>query len=918
MSDLRSERYRVSKSIVNVALDLPVEQRASYVDQQCGDDEELRREAHWLLQSLEAEDNAFLGHDPLQMIEPDPDDIVPAQTPHDYKIVRRLDEGGHGVVFLAERSAGDVRQQVALKLLNFAGQLSPNRQARFRAEAQILAKLGHPNIAHLIDVGTFATGRPFIAMEFVDGVPITRYCEAHALKVRERIELFMRVCDAVAYAHQHLIIHRDLKPANILVTEAGEPKLLDFGIARLLGDQTDIAMPVTEEGQHMLTPTYASPEQIRGDPLTTVSDVYSLGVLLYELLAGVPPFVPEGDDSFGLSRRVCEIEPLRPSRRTTTTSRGGPTSDRASSLSPISPDLDAITLKALRKRPEDRYDSVTAFVSDLQRYLARRPVVARKGHLSYRARRYVERNRWPVAAASTFALLVIAFAVNREFELQRTQLERDKAQQIADFMVTLFEQADPSQTRGESVTVREMLDRGAMQLESRTQLDPRLKASMLEGIGRAYSGLALPKQAMPALTSALALYPATSATSHERAGLMIKMGEVASQDGEYHDAIGHYQNALRTLGRDDGDLSAQARIGVLHNQILLAEGSMTAVIAELKEEIELLERQGTSNDLLPSAYKALGQAYQSQGDARAAASVLGQAIDEASRSDGPDAPYVIDLRSLHGKALVAVDPARAVEVLRTVVEDHARVIGRDTMGYALRLNDLAVAMDEAGQVAGSLDMFEKARQTARRAGGAEDRYYLQLTDNLAMKLVENGRQPEAEAMLQDTIPILAKHQATGIERLVYAHALYVLGAAQERRHDADAERTYMDAEKALGPNGPDGYLNVYEAILYRLTDTRVRLKRYEQARSSLEKLKLIERQLPQSKRKSRLLTIDLLLAEARYVQAADQAAKAFSAERDASGRCSEEGERMREQYAQAMGAGAKSGAAALPACAGRS
>lgn len=930
MASQRSDRYLEAKAIVHAVLELPTAERAAFVDQRCGEDPALCEEVRWLWQTIEGDDSPFLDHDPLLALDPDADEVVQVRTPHHYRIVRRFGEGGQGVVFLADRSDGIYHQKVALKLLHVTGQLSPSRMSRFLTEGQILAQLNHPNIAHLIDAGNLPGERPFLAMEFVDGLPITAYCTERKLGVEQRIQLYLKVCAAVGYAHQQLIIHRDLKPANILVTDEGEPKLLDFGIARLLTAQDAAAAPATEDGQRLLTPTHASPEQIRGEKLSTVSDVYSLGILLYELLAGKPPFTSDSGDAMQLNYDICETEPTRPSRSIIVAKSAFAVPLRKplwrrwlSKRQRISPDLDAITLKALRKRPQDRYESVHALISDLKRYLSHRPVLARRGRFSYFARRYLQRNRWAVAAAVTFAVLVIGFAANRQFELRRTQLERDKAQQLANFMSDLFRDADPSQSRGATITVREMLDRGARETMARDRIDPRLKASMLVSIGKAYSGLGLSRDAIPPLASALRLYKRSEASPEEQGDALIQLGQVYSQTGDYKTAIAHYDAAVALLRSVAGDHTAmidRAQIERAMDRVQLADAPLSPLIADLKDRIHALEiRPSPPDELLPLAYETLGVAYASSGDDTAAAAALERAVKGAIAQGGTDSPLAIDLRAKYAKALEPINPAQAATLLQAALADYVRVVGEHNMNYAIRLNDLAVALGDSGQKERSIAIYNKARGIARTVAGPTDRYYLQLTGNLAMQLIEQDRKAEAVGILQETLPVLASRVDTGIDRLVYAHALYALGAAWQGRDEAQAEHYFLQAEHVLGPAGPAGYFNVYEAILDRLTQTRIRLGHYQDAEQSLAKLKNVERtQPPSPDPRSRGLQIDLMLAYKRYREAAQLAAAGFAATRGPDGKCSAQALHLREQYTTAIRMQADKKAdpdAPLPLCA---
>ncbi|HXI03503.1 MAG TPA: protein kinase, partial [Candidatus Saccharimonadales bacterium] len=368
---------------------LPEEKRGAFLDRSCAGDPDLRAEVESLLHH-DAEDGEL-----LKAIESAASDLVEDEAPPagsegarigPYRLIRRLGTGGMATVWLAVRDDDEYRKEVAIKLMHVEG--SPALHARFLAERQILATLDHPNIARLLDGGTTDTGVPYVVMEHVEGRPIDTFCNEQGLGIRERIELFRSVCAAVQYAHRNLVVHRDIKPGNILVTPDGTPKLLDFGIAKLLGPEAAASLTATSE--RVLTPRYASPEQIRGEAISTASDVYSMGVLLYELFTGVSPYGREHTDPIQLADAICRMEPAMPSAATD----GGESWSRQ-----LRGDLDNVVAMALRKEPHRRYSSVEELSEDLHRHMIRVPVRARPATVRYRLGRFVSRNRLPVAAA---------------------------------------------------------------------------------------------------------------------------------------------------------------------------------------------------------------------------------------------------------------------------------------------------------------------------------------------------------------------------------------------------------------------------------------------------------------------------------------------------------------------------------------
>jgi len=447
------ERWHEIKDKLDAVLKLAPEQRPAYLDQVSTADPELRRELESLIASHEQAGTDFLNVPPPQAaadpiapnnLNPDHREPMIGRRLGTYEIVEQIGAGGMGEVYRAIRADDQYRKQVAIKLLR-AGQNSDFVIRRFKNERQILASLDHPNIARLLDGGTTEEGVPYFVMELIEGQPITEYCDSRNLPIVERLKRFTSVCSAVQYAHQRLIVHRDIKPSNILVTHEGMPKLLDFGIAKIVDTDSGTG-PATLTIFRALTPGYASPEQVKGEPITTVSDVYALGVVLYELLTGQHPYSAPGSTPHQIARAVCEVDPEKPStvvRRTEgSPSPGGRTTVRSGTTVPLgessadrlskrlSGDLDNIVLMALRKEPERRYASVDKFAEDLRRHLANLPVFARKDTAGYRISKFVARHKAGVAAtaAAIIILIVGIVATLREAQIAREQASIARSQ----------------------------------------------------------------------------------------------------------------------------------------------------------------------------------------------------------------------------------------------------------------------------------------------------------------------------------------------------------------------------------------------------------------------------------------------------------------------------------------------------------
>lgn len=487
MKGLHWERV---EEIFGKAMHLMPEQRQEYLDEACGVRTELRRQVEALLRADQTadgflEDIAEFAHfsalaAPLEM----------GKRLGAYRVVRRIGEGGMGTVYLAERDDATFTRRVAIKVLR-QGTESASAMQRLERERQILADLDHPGIARLLDGGTTAAGLPYVVMEYVDGEPIDRACRRLELGPTERVGLMLSVCEAVTAAHRQLVVHRDLKPSNILIDTEGQTKLLDFGIAKLL-ENNELGAPLeaTESWDRRLTPSYASPEQLRGERITVATDVYLLGVVLYNLLAGEPPYRFEGESLIDIERRVTTQMPKPPS-----------------ALAPgLDGDLDAIVLKALRSDPADRYGSVEAMAEDLRRYRAGLPVMAQQGTFRYLAGKFLQRHWLALGILTTFLLLVAGFGLFTA--MQGRQIERTLGRLVAveGFVVDLFEAADPYVAQDRRILVQEVLERGERQLELGEGLEPGSRGLLHALFGRISLHLGQVDKARSHLKAALTAY----------------------------------------------------------------------------------------------------------------------------------------------------------------------------------------------------------------------------------------------------------------------------------------------------------------------------------------------------------------------------------------------------------------------------
>src|SRR5262245_8366923 len=468
--------------IFGEALERPAAERRAFLDAACASAPELRAEAESLLAAHEqaggfldeidtAREAALLD----ATAEPEPPE---GRRVGPYRLLREVGRGGMGVVYLAERVEGGFEQRAAIKLVK-RGMDTDAILRRFLRERQILAGLEHASVARLLDGGVTDDGHPYFAMEYVDGEPLTVYCENRQLGIEARLRLFEEACRAVQHAHGKLVVHRDLKPSNMLVTGEGRLKLLDFEIAKLLTEDDDAtAITLTQVGTRVLTPDYAAPEQVRGEPVTTATDVYALGVVLYELLAGRLPHGGERRSLGEMARAICEEEPRAPSMAAAAQPR------RARELRG---DLDTVVLKALSKEPSRRYASAEALAEDIRRFLSGHPVRARRDTVGYVVTKFVRRHKVGVAAATVAVLSLLLGLAGTAWqaavaarERDRARLEAERAEKVKEFLVGLFKASDPAESTGEAITARELMDRGAERIEKELAGHPSLQAELFE------------------------------------------------------------------------------------------------------------------------------------------------------------------------------------------------------------------------------------------------------------------------------------------------------------------------------------------------------------------------------------------------------------------------------------------------------
>ncbi len=734
-----AERWRQVRSILEGVLARTGSERQAALERGCGDDAELRQEVESL---VAAHDTAgtFIDRpiatlsDPEEEVGESVGEVVGA-----YRLDRLLARGGMGTVYLANRADGDFCQRVALKILK-RGMDTDEIVRRFAAERQILADLEHPYIARLIDGGSTPGGRPFLVMEYVDGEPIDHYCDTRKLSIRARIRLFLAVCRAVHYAHQHLIVHRDLKPSNILVQANGEPKLLDFGIAKILAPQPfPCTVPVTAPGFAPLTPEYASPEQVLGERITTASDVYSLGVLLYRLLTGQGPYGRTGRGPGQIIKAVCEAPAEKPShvavgRLIDTTDHGRAAALEAASAArgcdprklgrQLAGDLDTILLGALRKEPERRYATVISLSQDLEQYLAGRPISARRESLGYQLGKLIGRHK--VAACGVTIAAVALLTLVSALWHQRSQLlhEQHVSTQVTEFLVELFRAPDPFEGSGEQTTVRSVLQGGVERLEHDLANAPEVRSELLEALGRSYLNLALYDESRTLLQDAYELRRELYGENRlEVAASLHLLGDLEVQTGRFAAAEERYRQALE-LRRATLDKTDPAILESLHGlAVALDELDQRKPAEDAYREALVLARQAGRPLDLARLLDHFSDFLREADDYDGARKIAQEALEIHRQHWGPEHPAVAD--GLNHLALIEKhsDPQRAESYLLQAESIQRRAFTRPHAHLALTLTNLGNLMSEAGRLEDAEKRFREAASIqAEVYGGPHPRW----------------------------------------------------------------------------------------------------------------------------------------------------------------------------------------------------
>jgi serine/threonine-protein kinase len=741
------ERWEHLQRLFYEASVMETPERQAFLDSECAGDPGLRLQVESLI--LSSDETAPMGIiDSLRLLAASAIAITAGERIGNYEVIRELGRGGMGSVFLAVRADDQYRKQVAIKLMNMAI-AGPEMQARFRAERQILADLDHRNIARMLDGGATPSGLPYVVMEYIDGSPIDVWCRDKGLGEDERLRLFRQLCDAVIYAHRNLIIHRDLKPANVLVGRDGAPKLLDFGIAKLVNEEAGI----TRVHERLLTPEYASPEQVRGEAISTASDVYSLGVVLCELLTG--------------HRLPAELK---------------------------NADLDNIVAMATRPEPQRRYASVDQFSEDIRRYLAGLPVMAREDTWGYRSGKFVRRHKWSVAAGVAFVLLVMAFGAGMALLAKRANEERRNAEQVTQFLIDSFKLADRSGTQGRTLTAQEVLDRGSERVFRQLADQPVVRARMMNTMGEVYESLGLYDRAELLLSNALR----TRRTVESLAAL----GRLADTKGDFGKAEAWYRQALAAEQGKAERAAIQAKLasaltGGAKNaeaERLLSESLATRESMFGKESAE------AADSLFRIArLKAAEQKFaEAEPNFRKALAIRRSVL-------GPENPETVNAVGELAALLSTRGNLNEAETLqRESLALHRKLYGESHIFVAEDLAALAVLRENAGDYKDAADLDLQAANIFRAALGPESPQLANAIVEHGNELERTGQLVEAEAEIRRGLAMNAKllgehHPETLSARHNLVNVLHDEGKNAEAERIMDGIVAWQRAADASSP-----------------------------------------------------------------------------------------------------------------------
>jgi len=849
-------QWQKIETIVDEALELPAEERSAHIINRCGDDETCMKHALSFLDSIEKADTYFTGKKRVKEKVADfaanertkqyqLENLI-GETIGSYKLIRLLGEGGMGAVYLAERMDGQFDHRVAIKIIK-NDLKETGLYSHFVQERQILAGLNHENIGRLYDGGVTESGIPYLIMEYVDGIPIDTYCDQNRLSVNERIDLFKFVCAAAHYAHKNLVIHRDLKSQNILITDDGTVKIMDFGIAKLSGDDRTQENPDDGESAQYLSFTNAAPEQLTDTPITTASDIYSLGILLYRLLSGTHPLPIQKKSGIEIISIIKNSKPQPASVKLKTLDSdvlkiiaGNRNSDASALPKLLRDDLDAILLKCLHKIPAERYQMVEELIHDLERYQQGYPVKAFRGPKFYYFKKYVGRNRASLLVAAAFFLIATMSVTFYTHQVQQerdiAKLEANKANQVTNFVLDLFKGSDPTQTGGDEISARDLLDRG---IERTAYLvnQPEIQANMLEVLGRILTQLGDFDKAEELLTQSIDIRTKLFSQKHaETISAYGYLGALLSARGELFDAQTVLENVINQreilFGTQQAALSeANTELGYVYRRLgkfeeaedlyrklieiyesslgpndpltLLSISSLGVTLhgqgkldeAEIRYRDVLEKRANLYDTIHPDVAMSmnnLGSLLMNQGEFEEAGKLLSDALDMRIALFGPWHPKVaLSTNNMGILKRNTGDFEAATEYFETALDINTRLFGPEQLQTGINMFSKAELFMMTGDYQQSLDYYNKSNQIFRRHLPEGSSFIARSSMGIGEALMNHDKNKleDAEYFLNKGFKKVQEiHRSNSLE---YGLALAQMGKLNLRKSDTETGIQYL-------------------------------------------------------------------------------------------------------------------------------
>lgn len=750
---MTSTRWHRVQDLVSAVLDAPVTARAEFIETVCAGNTTLRQQLENLVESYEHAGSLIKESiEPLRFDELGFRSVTEGERIGPYQITGTVGHGGMGTVYRATRIDDHFRQQVAIKVVTGGFNATPELLRRFRSERQILANLAHPNIARLLDGALTASGLPYLVMEYIEGTTIDMFVKQRNLNIRSRLNLVQQVCGAVQHAHQNLVVHRDIKPANVMVKEDGTPKLLDFGIAKLLGSDAQTESIATTRAEQLMTPEYASPEQIRGEMITTATDVYGLGVLTYELLTGRRPFPTANLSPLGIERLICETTPELPSLA------AGANRKTAGNEAwePVSRDLDNIVLKAMHKEPARRYASAAALSEDIRHYLKGFPVSARADSWGYHASKFISRHSFATAAAAFFVIVTTALSIGLAIQVSRAQREAETSNEVSSFLTSLFEQARPDQNQGRIRSAREILDLAASWAPKQLSGKPRVEARLLDILGSTFYRLGALDQAESLASQAYQIRSRLAGPeAEETAGSLRTLASIARDRGELNRATNAYEKVLQIYTRHKG--------------------------RESEETAEII------NDI--------GSLRWAVGDFRGAGDRDREAIAILTQLKGPTHLKTLQAESDLERVLADQGEYEEAESLaRKVLSERLRILGPNHPDVAESFSNLAVVLERTGRLNEAVPLERHSLELARRLLGPRHPKIATSLSNMNRLERKLGHYADAQQFGEEAVDMATK--LVGTHSLATAACQGQLGLALLAQHDLQRARELLTSSLA--------------------------------------------------------------------------------------------------------------------------